>query len=530
MILTVLTLSTESYADSLKDAFDSIKNSAATIDPGVYKSKTRTSVTGGGFKTRFPTTSLNLFSYTPPRISAGCNGIDAHFGGFSFINGLDFQKLVENITQNALGLVIHLAIKVGCEPCQTVLETIQEWANMAAALSIDSCMAAKSLVEGAVSASELCGMSVSKDGTQGASSDASEAKKKCSDEIMSWDTYQSQLGFREDGTPETKTQTPQCEIEVNRSWCILTALKQIPVDANNKPETMTSLAGNEDELRRRGSAELIMNMMPNSLIGIDPDTDQLLAEMKVTTDNKTYITSLYGFMTCGITAPAASTGITHKTEVNKMLDDLCRDTWDKSGSFKISVCSDGAEEFCDELDTPTILVWAESRKFFDSAGLYQIVADTLIDAFKRIRSGSKLQQSHKNIIMAAPIPLYQLLNLSATYPEIYDYILKPATLLLADMIVNEYMQEHLQRMTNSATAKNLQQKDIIQIKRTIAMFSDQITEGALAEYSSSKSSNKRAFENSLLISIKQYQTLMVNDVAESQIGSNINAMQRLGVQ
>ncbi|NYY79549.1 hypothetical protein DMI66_27545 [Escherichia coli] len=50
-----------------------------------------------------PGQNIQLISMTLPDINAGCGGIDAYLGSFSFINGDQLQRFVKQIMSNAAG-------------------------------------------------------------------------------------------------------------------------------------------------------------------------------------------------------------------------------------------------------------------------------------------------------------------------------------------------------------------------------------------------------------------------------------------
>ncbi|WP_083025804.1 conjugal transfer protein TraH [Vreelandella lionensis] len=53
----------------------------------------------GGLTRRFSQNRYSLVNMDPPRLDVGCNGIDAHFGGFSYIDSEQIQQMLEQIAQ-----------------------------------------------------------------------------------------------------------------------------------------------------------------------------------------------------------------------------------------------------------------------------------------------------------------------------------------------------------------------------------------------------------------------------------------------
>jgi len=147
-------IGTISGSSTVSDAFNSLLGSVSGSysAPGSFSDGVRNTETFGGARIRFQKTKLQLISITPPNFSAGCSGIDMSFGGFSFINGAQIQKLISSIMQNSSGLVIQQGIRLFCPICADVLATMQDLAQKAAAMSMDSCSVAQKLISGGVDA------------------------------------------------------------------------------------------------------------------------------------------------------------------------------------------------------------------------------------------------------------------------------------------------------------------------------------------------------------------------------------------
>jgi len=132
-------------AVDLGKAFDNLIGPGVGVtvnQPGRYQSGARNSFSGGGVEVRVPraTNVPQLFSISPPRIEAGCNGISAHFGGFSFISGKEFEALLKQIASGAaLGFVTSLVMKTLCPPCEAIVQELKTAAQFAANLAKNSC-------------------------------------------------------------------------------------------------------------------------------------------------------------------------------------------------------------------------------------------------------------------------------------------------------------------------------------------------------------------------------------------------------
>ena len=67
-------------------------------------------------------------SVQAPRVSVGCGGIDAEFGGFAFLKE-NLVKLFQNITSVAPAFAFQFALKTLCSQCSATLQELQQIAN-----------------------------------------------------------------------------------------------------------------------------------------------------------------------------------------------------------------------------------------------------------------------------------------------------------------------------------------------------------------------------------------------------------------
>jgi len=147
--------STPAYAGIQSDMnnFVSSMGMSANFTPGGrYNSQSGGYATGGGMYVRSPVRNYQLLSATLPSIRAGCGGIDAYLGGFSFINVSQFTSMLRNIGNNALGYAFQLALLTVSPDIKSVLDNLQKMINAINSTNINSCHAAKRLVDGAVGA------------------------------------------------------------------------------------------------------------------------------------------------------------------------------------------------------------------------------------------------------------------------------------------------------------------------------------------------------------------------------------------
>jgi conjugative transfer pilus assembly protein TraH len=127
-------------------------------DPGAYNAQTRGFIIGGSLSARVPRTSLQPFSWKEPYIKAGCGGIDIFGGSFSFINAEQFTQFLQAIGQNALGYAFSLGLEAVCPTCNATISKLRQYMNDMNKYGMDSCMAAKALVNTAGDAMNLWDM------------------------------------------------------------------------------------------------------------------------------------------------------------------------------------------------------------------------------------------------------------------------------------------------------------------------------------------------------------------------------------
>jgi len=65
---------------------------------------------GGNFSMRSPIQSVNIVTFDPPRLDAGCGGVDLFMGSFTFINSQQLVTLFRAVAANAVGLAFKAAI------------------------------------------------------------------------------------------------------------------------------------------------------------------------------------------------------------------------------------------------------------------------------------------------------------------------------------------------------------------------------------------------------------------------------------
>jgi conjugative transfer pilus assembly protein TraH len=107
----------------------------------------RTGVMGGSFTMRMPVRNTQWVAFDPPRMSAGCGGVDIYGGSFSFINGQALIQTFRNIASNAAGLFFKAAIQTVSPGLDKLLQEFQSLMQAMNNMNKNSCMMAHSVID-----------------------------------------------------------------------------------------------------------------------------------------------------------------------------------------------------------------------------------------------------------------------------------------------------------------------------------------------------------------------------------------------
>ncbi|MBL3518867.1 conjugal transfer protein TraH [Arcobacter lanthieri] len=147
IVLFIMLFSSFSLASSMQSFLDESIN-AAIENPGYYQSQTRGLYTLGSGKVRFNNNqSFSPFHVEAPRFSMGCGGIDATFGGFSYLNVDYLVEKLKAISAAAPAFAFQMALGVLCEDCKTTLNWLENIANQINNFNMDTCKASKRIGE-----------------------------------------------------------------------------------------------------------------------------------------------------------------------------------------------------------------------------------------------------------------------------------------------------------------------------------------------------------------------------------------------
>jgi hypothetical protein len=159
LIITIFLSSAFPLAPAKANWFDSFSNSIVSHSANSWSLQQQNHYAAGGFSIRFNNHNNRLFSITAPRVSAGCGGIDAFWGAFSFLDPEYLVQMLRNILQAAPAFAFKLALQALCESCASVLAELMAIAEALNSLALDECGMSQAIVStGAAALSSILGM------------------------------------------------------------------------------------------------------------------------------------------------------------------------------------------------------------------------------------------------------------------------------------------------------------------------------------------------------------------------------------
>ncbi|MCL4492852.1 MAG: conjugal transfer protein TraH [Nitrospirae bacterium] len=114
--------------------------------PGYFEGQKRGYYTAGSFSARWPQGNDYLMTVTPPKVKAGCGGIDALMGGFSFLNVDYLVQKLQRMIQAAPAVAFDIALKVLTQEMSGTVKDFENIINKLNNIQLDECKGAKALV------------------------------------------------------------------------------------------------------------------------------------------------------------------------------------------------------------------------------------------------------------------------------------------------------------------------------------------------------------------------------------------------
>lgn len=128
-LLTVTPAASADVNSDMNQFFNKLGFASNTTQPGVWQGQAAGYAYGGSLYARTQVKNVQLISMTLPDINAGCGGIDAYLGSFSFINGEQLQRFVKQIMSNAAGYFFDLALQTTVPEIKTAKDFVQKMAS-----------------------------------------------------------------------------------------------------------------------------------------------------------------------------------------------------------------------------------------------------------------------------------------------------------------------------------------------------------------------------------------------------------------
>ncbi len=132
----------------MNEFFNKLGFSTNLTQAGVWQGQAAGYAYGGSLYARAQVKNVQLLSMALPDINAGCGGIDAYLGSFSFINGEQLQRFVKQIMSNAAGYFFDLALQTTVPEMKTAKDFLQKMASDINSMNLSSCQVAQGIVGG----------------------------------------------------------------------------------------------------------------------------------------------------------------------------------------------------------------------------------------------------------------------------------------------------------------------------------------------------------------------------------------------
>lgn len=128
--------------------FNDLGYMSNTTSPGVYNSQAAGSYAGGSLLVKNPIKDYSLIQLDLPSYRAGCGGIDLHMGSMSFISKDNMQALGKSIMTNGTSYAFDLAMVTTVPEMKHTKDILQQAEQFANNASINSCEMGQTLVGG----------------------------------------------------------------------------------------------------------------------------------------------------------------------------------------------------------------------------------------------------------------------------------------------------------------------------------------------------------------------------------------------
>ncbi len=383
-------ISMANIQSSLDNIFNNMSVYANTTAPRAYQGQQAGYYSGGSLYARTAVSNVQLVEVDVPTFSAGCGGIDLYMGGFSFVNKQAINNMSREIMNSAGAYAFKLALAEVTPLIKNVMTEVQDIADKANKMNINSCETAEELVGGVWPKTQAAQQQVCRDvgSSKSLFSDWTEARQGC--------TTSAEKYNYEDTMKTGKGEDQYKNMILDDGNIVWNALKE------------NSLVGNDPEL-----AEFLMSLSGSIIISNSVDkngqkSNKITNLESLSKDHDLFQSILYG------------------------------NTSGKAGGEKAKIYK------CDESDkclNPSIV----EINISPDSSLSAHVRNLLISISNKIISDEKLTDEEMGLIQSTRIPIYKILNVQAAYekdPDILD--VDSYSDVIATDILFQYLQENLE--------------------------------------------------------------------------------------
>jgi conjugative transfer pilus assembly protein TraH len=180
----------------LANFFSGVGMKGKTSNPAVYESQAGGHVTGGSLFMRDRIKNLKIVNIDTPSYSAGCGGINAYFGSFSFVGADQIVEFGKSLMSNAAGYGFQLALNTTVPQISETMSSLRDLVTKVNNFNMNSCETAQALVGGLAPKTKRVQEEVCKDLASGSGQfkDWAAGRQQCASQDQMRDKMQQAKG------------------------------------------------------------------------------------------------------------------------------------------------------------------------------------------------------------------------------------------------------------------------------------------------------------------------------------------------
>jgi hypothetical protein len=482
---------TADIASDLKDAYNDILINAN--NPKVIEGQERGYITLGSLYYRVPQSNLQLLTITPPRIRAGCSGIDFTAGALSYLNLDQLVSWLQSILQAAPAIAFELALEKYLPGVKSVLNEVSQLAQTVNQMNLNSCEAARKLVhtilDPALKEQEKDKqMAADQNTLSGAVSDFFASVNKVTKDFANAlnDFFSTPAGAEREE-----------QIKQARGDYLYKSFEKKYGENFDKKSSMAMAA-----MEYRLLASLI-----GDVVLTRPGTASSSSEDSTLYQVKYYQPLIKDINYLLHAPPTGEAAIYDIVDIS-----------DSMGTFR--GISDSAKEdlytvmqnFCKQVVPPDYASYCDSDPGFST-----IVYVNMKDIYNRIVKHQPLSDEEKLFVSATPLPILKWLNVLSYYPTVAETFMSASKDYIASLYLQAILSDALRQVTP------LPWKDLSQAQKEDIDKLYQVAVQRMKELEAVKSNKKDFFltYNQLADFINHYEKALVTRLANQHIYTNL---------